>query len=103
MIFGIKTRKDLKKEIEKLNKQLEEYRGSESIRKVNIVRTTRPLARLQACCGRLTKKCTDHRHSDWDRNRSERRWNGEQAGRSEDLKGAKNEQAGAIQILHKGG
>jgi len=57
MIFGIKTRKDFKKEIEKchieiaeLNKQLREYCHSESIRKVTIVPTTRPLTKLQACC-----------------------------------------------------
>ena len=50
MIFGIKTRKDLKKEIEGLNKKLEEYRQLDSIRKVTVVPTTRPLVRLRACC-----------------------------------------------------
>lgn len=50
MIFGIKTRKDLKKEIDELNKKLEEYRHSESIRKVTVVPVTRPLVRLRTCC-----------------------------------------------------
>ena len=60
MIFGIKTRKDLKNEIKKLNEQLEEYRGSELVRKVNIVPTTLPLARLKVSCKIPAFLCDKH-------------------------------------------